>query len=124
MKTRGPNRDSYRRDDPDRRFLQSRLWREKLRPMQLGREPRCEFCKVLDKVVAAEHVDHIERPKGDRRLQTSFTNFRSLCATHHGMKSSWERSGKTKPLVIGTRLDGWPVTINNEQRDDYDFPVA
>lgn len=70
--------DTYRADDPDRRFLQSRRWREKLRPWQLSREPLCEHCKALGHTVPAQEVDHIVRPRGDRTLQTSASNWQSL----------------------------------------------
>jgi hypothetical protein len=43
----------YRKDDPNRKFVQSRLWREKLRPLQLARFPLCEHCKALGIVKAA-----------------------------------------------------------------------
>jgi 5-methylcytosine-specific restriction endonuclease McrA len=99
--------DAYRRDDPDRKFLQSRVWREKIRPAQLAREPLCRFCGVLGRLTLAEHIDHIKRPRGDYRLQRNPENFQSLCAEHHGMKSKWERGDTTKPLVIGRTPDGW-----------------
>lgn len=101
--------DHHRRDDPDRRFLQSRIWREKIRPAQLMREPLCRFCKALGIVQAADHVDHIRRPRGDRRLQTDPSNFQSLCADHHQQKSLWERRADGKPLQIGAAADGWPI---------------
>ena len=111
--------DRYRRDDPDRRFLQSREWREKIRPSQLAREPLCRFCRALGHVTLAEQVDHITRPRGDRTLQRDPENFQSLCAPHHGAKSKWERGDTSKPLILGTPADGWPVhchggTINLE----------
>ncbi len=99
--------DAYRRDDPDRRFLQSRIWREKIRPRQLARQPLCEHCAVLGIVRQADHVDHIKRPFGERKLQTDPDNFQSLCRPCHGRKSAWERSGSTKPLVLGRTADGW-----------------
>jgi 5-methylcytosine-specific restriction enzyme A len=101
--------DRYRADDPDRKFLQSREWRERIRPRQLSRQPLCEHCKALERTVIAEHVDHVQRPRGDHRLQRDFSNFQSLCVTCHGRKSKWERSGTKQPLYIGTRADGWIV---------------
>lgn len=106
--------DRYRADDPDRRFLQSREWRERIRPLQLSREPFCRFCVAMgDMLTIAAQVDHIKRPRGDRRLQRDPENFQSLCFPHHQMKSMWERRcearGKLEPLLIGYRADGWRV---------------
>lgn len=115
--------DRYRSDDPDRKFLQSREWRERFRPRQLSLEPLCRFCIALgDVTVIAEQVDHIKRPRGDRMLQRDYNNFQSLCATHHQMKSLWERRverrGRDEDLVIGHSRTGWRVvapggTISN-----------
>lgn len=102
--------DHYRSDDPDRRFLQSRVWREKIRPTQLRREPLCRFCMALGQINVAEQVDHITRPRGDHNLQHDPSNFQSLCAPHHGAKSKWERGNVTRPLRLGTSLDGWTIT--------------
>lgn len=102
--------DRYRKDDPDRRFLQSREWRERIRPRQLIRQPLCEHCQALGRAVVADQVDHVKRPFGDRLLQRDPQNFQSLCAQCHGRKSKWERSRSGKPLYIGTRADGHPVT--------------
>lgn len=101
--------DSYRKDDPDRRFLQSRVWREKIRPAQLFREPLCRFCRALGRTQIADHVDHITRPRGDWHLQRDPQNFQSLCVEHHMQKSKWERGDTSRPLVIGTAPDGWRV---------------
>ena len=101
--------DAYRRDDPDRKFLQSREWRERIRPRQLDREPLCRFCRALGHVEVAKHVDHIQRPKGDWQLQRDPENFQSLCVPHHMSKSKWERGDTSKPLVIGSTQDGWEV---------------
>lgn len=101
--------DRYRKDDPDRKFLQSRVWREHIRPAQLAREPLCRFCLALGRFTEADEVDHIERPFGDRRLQRDPNNFQSLCGSCHARKSKWERGDTSKPLVLGTRTDGWLV---------------
>ncbi|KQT04143.1 HNH endonuclease signature motif containing protein [Rhizobium sp. Leaf386] len=101
--------DRYRRDDPDRKFLQSREWREDIRPRQLDREPLCRFCRAIGITKPADQVDHIKRPRGDLRLQRDPSNFQCLCASHHTMKSVWERGNTKLPLVLGTTLDGWTV---------------
>lgn len=105
------NHDRYRKDDPDRKFLQSRRWRERIRPAQLAREPLCEFCKLLGFVQRADSVDHIRRPRGDRLLQIDPANFQSLCSDHHQAKSLWERRNDGRPLVIGVAPDGWTITV-------------
>jgi 5-methylcytosine-specific restriction endonuclease McrA len=104
--------DYYRKDDPDRKFVQSRLWREKLRPLHLARAPLCEHCLAINIVKAAEHVDHIVRPRGDRRLQTDWSNMQSLCAEHHQKKSNWERSGARGPLALGVTISGVKITTS------------
>jgi 5-methylcytosine-specific restriction protein A len=98
--------DRYRKDDPDRKFLQSRRWRERLRPRQLERQPLCVHCKLLGIVRRATEVDHIQRSYGDPELLTDPQNMQSLCFAHHLRKSNWERAGKSKPLVIGVTLQG------------------
>jgi 5-methylcytosine-specific restriction protein A len=103
--------DAYRRDDPDRRFLQSREWRERIRPRQLHLEPLCRFCRALGHVEIAEHVDHVRRPQGDKHLQRDPDNFQSLCVPHHMSKSKWERGDTSKPLVIGRTQDGWETVV-------------
>lgn len=107
-----PHRDAYRKDDPDRRFLQGRLWREKLRPRQLAKQPLCAHCQALGLVTAAAEVDHVKRPRGDRLLQTSEANFQSLCKPCHLRKSAWERAATGKPLKLGVALDGWPIELH------------
>jgi 5-methylcytosine-specific restriction enzyme A len=102
--------DRYRSGDPDRQFLQSRVWRERIRPAQMRREPLSRFCRALDIVRIGEQVDHITRPRGDFSLQRDPRNFQTLCGPHHGAKSKWEGGNTSKPLVIGTRVDGWVVT--------------
>ena len=104
--------DSYRASDPDRRFIQSREWRERIRPRQLDRQPLCEHCRELGLIVAASQVDHIIRPKGNRALQRAFSNFQSLCAEHHARKSRWERGTSKRPLRIGVDAKtGWPIEL-------------
>lgn len=106
--------DRYRADDPDRRFLQSREWRERIRPRQLSNFPFCSFCLALGHIAPlATQVDHITRPRGDRALQRDPENFQSLCADHHLLKSDWERRcearGKIETLVIGYDRHGWRI---------------
>ena len=119
MKPTRENPDAYRRDDPDRKFLQSRYWRDTIRPMQLARSPLCEHCKLLGIVRPALHVDHILRPRGHRTLQTDWTNLQSLCPEHHLRKSNWERSRhrSSKPLVVGVTLAGELVLAPHSEKN-------
>jgi 5-methylcytosine-specific restriction protein A len=93
---------SKRRDDPDRRFRDSRAWRDHLRPQQLQREPLCQDCAVLGFIMPANEVDHVQEPRGDFRLQRDPANFRSLCKPCHGVKT------RGKP-VKGCLPDGTPA---------------
>ena len=90
------------KDDPDRKFLRSRDWRDRLRPSQMRREPLCRHCRVLGRIVLAQEVDHIIPPRGDMHLMRDHNNMQSLCKVHHGLKTR----GVTR---IGTGLDGWPI---------------
>jgi hypothetical protein len=104
--------DRARASDPDRKFLQSRVWRERIRPAWLAEHPECEWCQLLGRIIEATQIDHIRRPKGDRELQRDPSNFRSLCADHHQAKSLWERRYDKRPLRIGCGRDGWPVEVD------------
>jgi 5-methylcytosine-specific restriction endonuclease McrA len=90
------------KDDPDRKFLRSRDWRDRIRPAQLRREPLCRHCRLIGQVVLAQEVDHITPPRGDMHLMRDPNNLQSLCKSHHARKTR----GKT---VIGTGLDGWHI---------------
>lgn len=103
--------DRYRASDPDRKFLQSRKWRERIRPQQLARFPLCEHCEKLGIIRAATEVDHIRRPRGDKLLQIDSANFQSLCSDHHQAKSLWERRNNGRPLIIGVEPNGWPIEL-------------
>lgn len=108
----------------DWRFLQSREWRERVRPAQLDRQPLCEHCTALGIVKAAEQVDHVIRPRGDKTLQRDPANLQSLCASHHLDKSNWERHRADQPLVLGVAIDGWPIEApGGRVRDQADGPL-
>jgi 5-methylcytosine-specific restriction protein A len=104
--------DAYRLDNPDRKFLWSRTWREKLRPMQLEKRPLCEYCRLVGKVTKAQEVDHIRRPGGDWALQRDPENFRSLCGTCHKAKTNWESRGDRKKYIELRDAEGWFVRID------------
>lgn len=99
--------------EPDRPFLHSRVWRERIRPRHLASEPLCRFCAALGIVTVAQQVDHIKRPNGDRDLQRRHDNLQSLCFDHHLAKSNWERAATGCPLVIGTDAKGWTITARD-----------
>ncbi|MGE0340843.1 MAG: HNH endonuclease [Xanthobacteraceae bacterium] len=92
--------------DPDRRFLQTREWRDRIRPAQLRREPLCRHCTMRGLVVVAEEVDHIIPPRGDPRLQRDFENFQSLCKSCHSAKT---RGGNQVTGPKGVGPDGFPI---------------
>jgi 5-methylcytosine-specific restriction endonuclease McrA len=96
-----------RKSHPDQRFLQTRYWRDCLRPAQLRKQPLCEKCSELGRVTAAEQVDHIKVPNGDYSLQRDPNNLRSLCASCHALKTRGKRYSKE----VG--LDGMPIDPNH-----------
>lgn len=82
-----------RRDHPDQQFLRTRLWRDRLRPAQLTREPLCRDCARRDRITRATEVDHITPPNGDPVLQRDPSNFQSLCGPCHGRKTRRQHQG-------------------------------
>ena len=62
---------------------------QKIRAMQLRREPLCRICKTQGLTVPATDVDHItpRRRGGSDRM----TNLQSLCHTHHSQKTGREK---------------------------------
>ena len=102
--------DAARANDPDRRFRNSRLWKDYISPRTLAAEPLCRHCRLLGVVTAATEVDHIHRPHGDQVLQRHPQNLQPLCNPCHVRKSNWERGDTSRPLVLGHTADGWPVT--------------
>lgn len=83
-----------RRDHPDQKFLQTREWRDRLRPAQLRDEPLCRHCRELGIVELATSVDHIVVPNGDKALQRDRGNFQSLCHTCHSRKTRAQAGGE------------------------------
>ncbi|MEO3428925.1 HNH endonuclease signature motif containing protein [Pelagibius sp. CAU 1746] len=76
-----------RRDHPDQAFLRTRAWRDRLRPIQLQREPFCRHCAEDGRTVPATEVDHIVVPNGDPMLQRDPDNYQSLCKSCHARKT-------------------------------------
>ena len=73
-----------------------KIWKDKLRPAQLMREPFCRECAKHGVRTRAEHVDHIIPFEGDWQLFISPDNHQSLCATCHGRKTAEETREKIR----------------------------
>ena len=65
-------------------------WR-KARRIHLASEPLCRTCKAEGRVTAATIVDHIVPHRGNYALFWDQTNWASICAHHHALKSTRER---------------------------------
>lgn len=66
------------------------LWRKKLRPAQLLREPFCRLCARAGQRVPATDVDHIVPHRGNWDLFVDPNNHQSLCHQCHGRKTAEE----------------------------------
>ncbi len=62
---------------------------QKLRQLQLNREPLCEECKAAGRTKEGEHVDHIV-PLSEGG-QHELLNLQTLCAACHGRKTAADR---------------------------------
>jgi 5-methylcytosine-specific restriction endonuclease McrA len=100
------------RHPSDAAFLLTRMWRDKLRPLQLMKEPLCRHCALLGLTVMATEVDHRRPPNGDFVLQRSGENFQSLCKPCHSRKT--KAQGQPGKVVIGWTADGTRVEVENE----------
>lgn len=60
----------------------------------LRENPLCIDCEALDRVTAAEEVDH-EIPLHANGLDDE-SNFSSRCKDHHALKSAWEAKCRAK----------------------------
>lgn len=74
------------------------IWRDKLRPEQLIREPFCRECARRYPPSDPRHrtkatvVDHIIPHGGDRKRFTDPENLQSLCKTCHDRKTAREQA--------------------------------
>ena len=69
------------------------IWKDKLRPGQLIREPFCRECWQLRRErVPATDVDHIVPHRGDMDLFLDPDNLESLCHSCHSRKTMEERN--------------------------------
>jgi len=78
------------RDPKVRKFYGSSQW-QKLRNMQLDREPLCEHCKEKGITREATEVDHIIPIKVDWGKRTKLDNLQSLCHSCHAKKSEEDK---------------------------------
>lgn len=67
----------------DKRFYNLRIWRDKIRPQKLRRDPLCEDCLQRGITVEATEVDHVDGNKHNNAP----TNHRSLCKSCHSSKT-------------------------------------
>lgn len=67
------------------------IWRKRLRPTQLIREPFCRDCAREGVRTPAEIVDHITPHRGRWKLFTDPENLQSLCKHHHDQKTMREQ---------------------------------
>lgn len=67
------------------------VWKDRLRPEQLAREPYCRECweRKRERVWATD-VDHVRPHRGDLRLFLDPGNLQSLCHACHSAKTAKE----------------------------------
>jgi 5-methylcytosine-specific restriction protein A len=97
-----------RRSHPDQKFLQSRLWRDHIRPKHLRDNPLCEGCGEAGLKVPADQVDHIVVPNGDPALQRAPGNLQSLCASCHSQKTHGHK-GHGRQFLTDIGADRYPI---------------
>ena len=66
------------------------IWRNRLRPAQLLREPFCRECARHGIRTPASVVDHVVPFRGDWALFVDAANHQSLCKHHHDAKTMRE----------------------------------
>ena len=69
-------------------------WR-KARKTYLAAHPLCVACLKEGRYTKATVIDHIEPHRGDRTLFWNPSNWQSLCAHHHNVKTGREDSRPT-----------------------------
>lgn len=85
--------------------------------------PLCVRCKAEGRLVAATQVDHIKPWRGDRNLFWDITNWQSLCASCHSLKTNHEdRGGRGNPGcdINGNPPGGWNETIPPKDQNTED----
>lgn len=66
---------------------------QKARLTYLRQHPLCVECERAGKIVPATVVDHVTPHKGDQSLFWDVSNWQSLCAYHHNLKTVQEDGG-------------------------------
>lgn len=99
----------------EHRFYDTRRWRGEIRPAKLERNPLCEDCEVLNLVVVATDVDHID---GDTSNNAD-ENLRSLCHPCHSSKTASHDGGFGR----GSRLNSSNAIRIREGCDAQGLPI-
>lgn len=71
---------------------QSRQW-QKLRKIQLSKQPLCQACLIDNVVTPAKHVDHVFPWMQIEATAFYYNLFQSLCHSHHSEKTALEQRG-------------------------------
>lgn len=79
-----------------RKYRDSRLWRDRLRPGQLLRFPYCQACHDKGRLSEATEVDHIVAIE-DGGEPYDPNNLQSLCKRCHVIKTSEENRRRRNP---------------------------
>ena len=77
--------------------------------------PLCVRCKEQGRLTPATQVDHIKPWRGDRELFWDISNWQSLCASCHSLKTNHEDRGGEVSRGCDTNGNppgGWNETIN------------
>src|ERR1035441_353796 len=75
--------DKARRQAATEKWYDKRVWRDRLRPMKLRRNPVCEMADCNRPATDVHHVDDSWKETEDWRLFTTLENLQSLCHEHH-----------------------------------------
>jgi 5-methylcytosine-specific restriction endonuclease McrA len=86
-------------------FYDRRIWRDRIRPDQLLREPLCRQCLAQGRIVVATEVDHIT-PISAGGSEIADTNLQSLCLVCHSRKT---RKDQGAQVSMGYSADGLPI---------------
>jgi len=81
--------------------------------------PLCVRCKAEGRLTPATQVDHIKPWRGDRELFWDISNWQSLCASCHSLKTNHEdRGGEVSRGcdTNGNPPDGWNESLELPQR--------
>ena len=105
--------------DPSKHRLYGTAKWQRLRAMQLSREPWCAACLEHSHYEAATDVDHVIPHAGDVKLFFNMSNLQSLCHACHTIKTNQERGGvyASESLPTGEHKAGEASDFSL-----YDFP--